>query len=170
MNLYEIPPNNCLFSRQWRWHYDSLNDRDRAKSEWLIYEKVVHKNIDSTNKKLEDLEKELQDKLLGIPHDDPTLVNIGRIAGLKTSIHTIHYLKKHIGIWRISGCYEDIWADMTYPNKLHILNTLYDDVLGCSRSGDVCVVMLSDKAVKWLNGIRILHKTVDPSFYSTASF
>jgi len=162
---YEIPPNNCLFSRRWL-------QRDEVNSE--SYEQMVHKNIDRTNRKLEDLEKELLVELLSIPHDDPTLVNIARIAGLKTSIHTIHYLKKHIGIWETYATPENFWnSRMVYPGKLEL--TSWDsDILGPlapSPTGSfVCVVMLSDKAVKWLNGIRILHKDIDPSFYSTASF
>lgn len=165
MNYYEIPPNNCLFSRRWI-------ERDEVNSE--SYEQMVHKNIDRTNKKLEDLEKELLVELLSIPHDDPTLVNIGRIAGLKTSTHTIHYLKKHIGIWENCAALVSLrpMAIMLYPDKNVNMNSWDSDILGpiVSTPSDVCVVMLSDKAVKWLNGIRILHKTVDPSFYSTASF
>ena len=164
---YEIPPNNCLFSRRWS---EYLNDETSES-----YEQMVHKNIDRTNRKLEDLEKELLVELLSIPHDDPTLVNIARIAGLKTSTHTIHYLKKHIGIWETYATPENFWnSRMVYPGKLDL--TSWDsDILGpFTVSGHhpwgVCVVMLSDKAVKWLNGIRVLHKDIDPSFYSTASF
>lgn len=166
MTYEEIPPNNCLFSRRWI-------ERNEVNSE--SYEKVIHKNIDRTNRKLEDLEKELQDELRRIPHDDPTLVNIARIVGLKETIHTIHYLKKHIGIWETYATLENFWnSRMVYPGKLDL--TSWDsDILGpftvpVYHTSDVCVVMLSDKAVKWLNGIRILHKDVDPSFYSTVSF
>ena len=165
MNLYEIPPNNCLFSRRWL-HRDEVNSE--------VYEKKVHNDIDSTNRKLEDLEKQLQDELLSIPHDDPTFVNIARIAGLKTSIHTIHYLKKHIGIWENCAALVSLrpMAIMLYPDKNVNMNSWDSDILGPivphPSDGHVCVVLLSDKAVKWLNGIRILHKTVDPSFYSTA--
>ena len=165
MNSYDIPPNNCLFSRRWV-------ERDKMNSEG--YRKVVRDNIDSTNKKLEDLETELQYKRLHISLDDPTLVNITRFVGLKTSIQTIHYLKRHIGIWETYATLENFWnSRMVYPGKLELTSWDSDILGGLTASGyhssdDVCVVMLSDKAVKWLNGIRILHKTVDPSFYSTA--
>lgn len=162
MNLLEIPPKNSLFSRQWRWHYDSLDNRDKAKSEWLIYEKVVHGKIDFTNRKLENLEQQLQ-----------KIQRIGEIEGewidYATVLSTIGFLKKHIGVWRISTSYEDICANMTYPNKLHMANW-NDDVLGRSKSGDICVVMLSDAAVKWLNWLRILNKPVDTSYYTTFNF
>jgi hypothetical protein len=150
------------------------------------YEQMVHKNIDRTNRKLEDLEKELQDKLHRIRLDSTNLVNdtlfresIEKRVGLKETIHTIHYLKKHIGIWETYATLENFWnSRMVYPGKLELIIALTSwdsDILGPFtasgyRPSDVCVVMLSDKAVKWLNGIRILHKTVDPSFYSTASF
>lgn len=158
MNLYEIPPNNSLFSRRWL-HRAEMNSEG--------YQKVIQDNIDSTNRKLEDLEQWLQ-TIQGIEEKwTPVPDHYTKV------LSTIGFLKKHIGTWR-TGIYppfDNLLIRMMYPNTSGI-SSWDSDILGpiVSTPSDVCVVMLSDKAVTWLNGLRILHKTVDPSFYSTASF
>lgn len=130
MKSYEIPPNNSLFSRR-----------------WIHRDKMTHTDIiDRTNRKLEDLEQRLQ-KIEGVYTKEQQKI-----------LSTIRFLKRHIGIWETYPKKNSFWnSSMVYPSKLEL--TSWDsDILGpftsCHPTGSfVCVVMLSDEGVNWLNAV-----------------
>ena len=145
-HYYEIPPNDSLFSRRWL-HRDEVNSE--------VYEKKVHNDIDSTNRKLEDLETKLSAKLI---------IDYGPAYVGDHLLDTVILLNSYIGVWNVytddniryiqtRAQLDKLKIKMIHPDNTRVMSKWEEVVLGGVQREGVCVDMLSPQCVEWLNRI-----------------
>lgn len=148
MNYELIPPTADFFSYQWC---------ERSGSEDLY----SMTRIDSTRRKLSELEYKLQRRLNGwITHEK-------YIPDLRSFLDRIGWLRGYIGIWQ--PCNDGshlISADvrMIYPHTEHVMSVWTERILGERKEGNV-LILLSSSSITWLNAVDkwVSEYTIDSS-------
>lgn len=143
MSTAKIEPPKELFSRDWFESSTWYKAWDAASRE------VVHRRIDETKKKLEDLETKLRKKIWKSGGYTQDLL-----------VDTVTFLNSYIGVWQatkfVTPSNLPHYITMVYPRNYTSpieLSIWEEVVLGGSQREGVCLVMLSPQCVDWLNEI-----------------
>ena len=132
-----IPPTEDFFSYQW---YDRLGFGMTMMTEGL------YSRIDSTRRKLSELEAKLQQRL-GSERYNPDL---------RSFLDRVGWLRGYIGVWTT---HSDEWnAEMVYPlRKGHphakqVISQWPQNLFGERKEGNV-LILLSPSVITWLNAV-----------------
>ena len=126
-----IPPTEDFFSYQW---YDRLGFGMTMMTDDL------YSRIDSTRRKLNELEAKLQQRL-GSERYNPDL---------RSFLDRVEWLRGYIGVWTTDS---DRWdAKLVYPHTYHVISQWDEKVFGERKEGNV-LILLSSSVVNWLNRV-----------------
>ena len=130
-----IPPTEDFFSYQW---YDRLGFGMTMMTDDL------YSRIDSTRRKLNELEAKLQQRL-GSERYNPDL---------RSFLDRVGWLRGYIGIWSCRDKYDETGWDvqMAYPHIKRAISRWPDELFGERKEGNV-LILLSPSTVKWLNAV-----------------
>lgn len=138
----EMRPPKELFSREW---FDSSNHLDLLR--------FRTNRIDETKQKLENLETKLRKKIW----------KDGRYVG-DLLVDTVTLVNTYIGVWNVysddniryiqtKAQLDKLEIKMIHPHNTRVMSNWQEVVLGGVQRTGVCLVMLSDEAVQWLNTV-----------------
>ena len=134
-----IPPTEDFFSYQW---YDRLGFGMRMMTDDL------YSRIDSTRRKLNELEAKLGQRL-GSERYNPDL---------RSFCERVGWLRGYIGVWTTDS---DRWdAKMEYPHTKQVISVWPEDLFGERKEGNV-LILLSPSVITWLNRVDKWVSTVD---------
>ena len=141
-----IPPTSDFFSYQW---YDRLGFGMKMITDDL------YSRIDSTRRKLNELEAKLGQRL-GSERYNPDL---------RSFLDRVGWLKGYIGIWATDESTESqiryAWdVQMEYPNSKQVISQWPQNLFGERKEGNV-LILLSPSTVNWLNAVDEWVSTVD---------
>ena len=126
-----IPPTEDFFSYQW---YDRLGFG------LTMMTGDLYSRIDSTRKKLNELESKLQQRL----------DNDRYSPDLRSFLDRVGWLRGYIGVWTTDG---ERWdARMAYPHSKQVISQWDEKVFGERKEGNV-LILLSSSVVNWLNRV-----------------
>ena len=126
-----IPPTEDFFSYQW---YDRLGFGMTMMTDDL------YSRIDSTRRKLNELESKLGQRL-GSDRYSPDL---------RSFLDRVGWLRGYIGVWTTDG---ERWdARMAYPHSKQVISQWDEKVFGERKEGNV-LILLSPSVVNWLNAV-----------------
>lgn len=130
-----IPPTEDFFSYQW---YDRLGFGMTMMTDDL------YSRIDSTRKKLNELESKLQQRL----------DNDRYSPDLRSFLDRVGWLRGYIGIWSCRDKYDETGWDvqMAYPHSKQVISQWPENLFGERKDGNV-LILLSPSAVNWLNAV-----------------
>ncbi len=137
-----IPPTEDFFSYQW---YDRLGFGMKMMTDDL------YSRIDSTRRKLNELEAKLQQRL------DSERYN----PDLRAFWDKVLWLRHYIGVWATA---ESWVVQMVYPYSKQVISQWPEDLFGERKEGNI-LILLSPSTVHWLNAVD---KWVSSS-YSTST-
>lgn len=134
-----IPPTEDFFSYQW---YDRLGFGLTMMTDNL------YSRVDSTRKKLNELEAKLGQRL-GSERYNPDL---------RSFCERVGWLRGYIGVWTTDS---DRWdAKMEYPHTKQVISVWPEDLFGERKEGNV-LILLSPSVITWLNRVDKWVSTVD---------
>ena len=132
-----IPPTEDFFSYQW---YDRLGFG------MTMITDDLYSRVDSTRRKLNELESKLQQRL-GSERYNPDL---------RSFLDRVGWLRGYIGIW---SCRDQYWYDgtgwdvqMAYPHSKQVMSQWDEKVFGERKEGNV-LILLSPSVITWLNAV-----------------
>lgn len=130
-----IPPTEDFFSYQW---YDRLGFGMTMMTDDL------YSRIDSTRRKLNELESKLQQRL-GSERYNPDL---------RSFLDRVGWLRGYIGIWSCRDKYDETGWDvqMAYPHTKQVISQWDEKVFGERKDGNV-LILLSPSVITWLNAV-----------------
>ena len=130
-----IPPTSDFFSHQW---YDRLGFGTAMITDDL------YSRIDSTRRKLNELESKLSKRL------DSERYN----PDLRSFLDRVGWVRGYIGIW---SCRD--WHDLTgwdvqmaYPHTKQVITEWPQNLFGERKEGNV-LILLSPSVITWLNAV-----------------
>jgi len=136
-----IPPTEDFFSYQW-YERDGFGMRMMTDD--------LYSRIDSTRRKLNELEAKLSKRL------DSERYN----PDLRSFLDRVGWLRGYIGVWTTDS---DRWdAKMEYPHTKQVISQWPEYLFGERKEGNV-LILLSPECVHWLNGVDewVSSSTVD---------
>ena len=130
-----IPPTEDFFSYQW---YDRLGFGMTMMTDDL------YSRIDSTRRKLNELEAKLQQRL----------DNDRYSPDLRSFLDRVGWLRGYIGIWSCRDKYDETGWDvqMAYPHSKQVITQWPENLFGERKEGNV-LILLSPSVVNWLNAV-----------------
>ncbi len=127
-----IPPTENFFSHQW-YERDGFGMRMMTDD--------LYSRIDSTRRKLNELESKLGQRL-GSERYNPDL---------RSFLDRVGWLRGYIGVWTTDG---DTWdVQMAYPHSKQVISVWPQNLFGEWKEGNV-LILLSPSTVNWLNAVE----------------
>lgn len=146
-----IPPTSDFFSYQW---YDRLGFGMRMMTDDL------YSRIDSTRRKLNELEAKLSKRL------DSERYN----PDLRSFLDRVGWLRGYIGVWSCRDKYDGPltgWdVQMAYPHTKQVITEWPQNLFGERKEGNV-LILLSPSTVHWLNAVDKWVSDI-PSYITTS--
>lgn len=146
MNYELIPPTGDFFSYQWY-------ERDGFGMSMIT--EGLYSRIDSTRKKLTELEIKLSRRLGRNPYSPE----------LRSFWDRVGWLRSYIGVWTTDSDEERWNAEMEYPQSKQVISVWPEDLFGERKEGKLVLILLSSSSITWLNGVNkwVSEYTVDSS-------
>ena len=143
-----IPPTEDFFSQQW-YERDGFG--------MAMLKNDLYSRIDSTRRKLSELESKLSQRL----------DNNRYSPDLRSFLDRVGWLRGYIGVWTTEGPL--IAADgaewdvqMLYPHNKQVISVWPQNLLGERKEGNV-LILLSSSSITWLNAVDEWVSTVASS-------
>ena len=133
-----IPPTEDFFSQQWY---------ERSGFAMTMIIDGLYSRVDSTRKKLSELESKLQQRL----------DNNRYSPDLRSFLDRVGWLRGYIGIWDTAESWP---VQQVYPNSKQAISHWPQNLFGEWKEGNV-LILLSSSTVKWLNAVDEWASTVD---------
>lgn len=143
-----IPLTEDFFSHQWY---------EKSGFEMIMIIDGLHSRVDSTRKKLNELEAKLSQRMNTDKYNPHLRSFWGRVG----------WLRGYIGVWTTDS---DKWdAQQVYPNSKQVISKWPDAFFGEKKEGNV-LILLSPSIVNWLNAVDkwLSHTTVASTTTSSA--
>ena len=139
-----IPPTEDFFSYQW---YDRLGFGLTMMTDNL------YSRVDSTRKKLNELEAKLGQRLDGDRYN----------PDLRAFWDRVGWLRHYIGVWTTA----ESWSvQMVYPYPKQVISQWDENLFGEWKEGNV-LILLSPSTVHWLNAVDKWVSDI-PSYITTS--
>ena len=133
-----IPPTEDFFSQQWY---------ERSGFAMTMIIDGLYSRVDSTRKKLSELESKLQQRL----------DNNRYSPDLRSFLDRVGWLRGYIGVWTT---HSNQWDQMSYPHNKLCLYEWPQNLFGERKEGNV-LILLSPSSITWLNAVDKWVSTVD---------
>jgi hypothetical protein len=127
-----IPPTEDFFSQQWY---------ERDGFPMTMLKNDLLSRIDSTRRKLSELETKLQQRL------DTERYN----PDLRSFLDRVGWLRGYIGVWTTDS---DEWGvKMVYPHTKQVMSVNWPQTLFGERKEGNVLILLSSSSITWLNAV-----------------
>ena len=136
-----IPPTEDFFSQQWY---------ERDGFPMTMLKNDLYSRVDSTRRKLSELETKLQQRL----------DNDRYSPDLRSFLDRVGWLRGYIGVWTTHSNQWDV--QMSYPHTKQVMSVWPQNLFGERKEGNV-LILLSSSTITWLNAVDkwLSNTTVD---------
>lgn len=125
-----IPPTEDFFSQQWY---------ERSGFGMTMMTDDLYSRIDSTRRKLNELESKLGQRL----------DNDRYSPDLRSFLDRVGWLRGYIGVWTTA----ESWSvQMAYPHTKQVITQWPENLFGEWKEGNI-LILLSPSVVNWLNAV-----------------
>ena len=135
-----IPPTEDFFSQQW-YERDGFG--------MAMLKNDLLSRVDSTRRKLNELESKLQQRLDSERYS----------PDLRSFLDRVGWLRGYIGVWTTHSNQWDV--QMSYPHTKQVISQ-WPQLFGERKEGNV-LILLSSSSITWLNAVDKWVSTVDSS-------
>ena len=129
-----IPPTSDFFSQQW-YERDGFG--------MAMITEGLYSRIDSTRRKLSELESKLSQRLERNPYSPE----------LRSFWDKVGWLRSYIGIWTTDSDEEGWNAGMEYPQSKQVISVWPQSLFGERKEGKLVLILLSSSSITWLNSV-----------------